>query len=266
MLVLLPPSEGKAPTPRRGRSLDLDDLSFPALTPVRERLVDALLDLCEGPPETARQALALPPGLVREVARNRDLLVAPTVPAAALYTGVLYDALGLATLGTAARRRATRSILVFSALWGVLRLTDRVPPYRLSADGRLPGVGPLPPVWRDPLAAVLPVAAGARLVLDLRSAAYAGLWRPSGDVAARTVTLRVLQERRPGDPSSRAVVSHFNKATKGLLVRALLKSDADPSTPQGLVDAVRGLGFVVEDHGAAGAGQPRRMDLVVTEV
>ena len=41
VLVLLPPSEGKA-TGGRGGPLDLSRLSSPALTPVRERLVAAL--------------------------------------------------------------------------------------------------------------------------------------------------------------------------------------------------------------------------------
>ena len=41
MLVLLPPSEGKA-SGGRGAPLDLARLSHPALNPVRARLVDAL--------------------------------------------------------------------------------------------------------------------------------------------------------------------------------------------------------------------------------
>ncbi len=48
MLVLLPPSEGKA-SAAKGAPLDLAALSFPALNPIRERLVRALVALGSSP-------------------------------------------------------------------------------------------------------------------------------------------------------------------------------------------------------------------------
>lgn len=44
------------------------------------------------------------------------------MPTGQLYTGVLYDALELASLTGPARARATRWIVVVSALYGALRL------------------------------------------------------------------------------------------------------------------------------------------------
>ena len=44
------------------------------------------------------------------------------------------------------------------------------------------------------------------------------------------------------------MVSHFNKATKGRIVRALLEHGADPRTPAALADTVRDLGWTVEEH------------------
>ena len=272
MLVLLPPSEGKAPAPRRGRALDVDALAFPELAATRRRLLTALVDLCSADAEEARAALGLSPGLADEVTRNASLLSAPTQTAAELYTGVLYDTLGLASLPADARRRANRSLLIFSGLWGVLRLGDRVPAYRLSPDVVLPAMGTLTSLWRDPLAAALRQAAagpaGRGPVLDLRSTSYASLWRPSGTVAERTVTVRVLQERRPGDPSSRVVVSHFNKATKGRLVRALLLSGEAPRRPVDLLDLVHALGYVAEPTPAPArkAGRQHQLDIVVAEL
>ena len=268
MLVLLPPSEGKAPPPARGRALDLATLSFPGLTGPRARLLDALVSLCSGEAEAAQATLGLSPGLAGEVDANRQLLTAATRPAADLYTGVLYDALGLGSLPTTARRRAGRSILVFSGLWGVLRLSDRVPAYRLSANVVLPGVGTLTEHWRDPLAAAMASVTARGLVIDLRSTGYASLWRPTGAAADRTVTVRVLQERRRGDPSSRTVVSHFNKATKGRLVRELLVSGADPRTPEQLLRTLAGLAYRAEPTPGPPRrpGRPHRLDLVVTEL
>ena len=275
MLVLLPPSEGKADAPRRGHPLDIDTLAFPELAATRRHLVTALVDLCSADPEVARETLGLSPGLADEVTRNAGLLRAPTRTAAELYTGVLYDSLGLASLPPDARRRANRALLVFSGLWGVLRLGDRVPAYRLSPDVVLPGLGTLTSIWRDPLASALAQVTGPTggptgkgLVLDLRSTSYASLWRPSGAAAERTVTLRVLQERRPGDPSSRVVVSHFNKATKGRLVRSLLLSGAAPRKPAELVGVIGELGYVAEPTPgpARKPGRPHQLDIIVAEL
>ncbi|GAA5002218.1 peroxide stress protein YaaA [Actinopolymorpha pittospori] len=107
-------------------------------------------------------------------------------------------------------------------------------------------------------------AAGAGLVLDLRSTTYAAAWVPQGDLAARTATVRVLHEREVGGVVSRTVVSHFNKATKGRLVRDLLRDGARPRRPADLVDVLRGLGYSVETEPPA-AARPWRLDVVVTE-
>ncbi|WP_225849566.1 peroxide stress protein YaaA [Streptomyces sp. HPF1205] len=259
MLVLLPPSEGKA-TARRGRPVALEALSLPALTPARAAVLDELTALCAGDEEKAAQVLGLSPGLRGEVARNAGLRTAPALPAGRLYTGVLYDALDLAGLTAAARRRAHQSVLVFSGLWGALRLTDRVPPYRCSMGVRLPALGGPAGYWRPHLEAVLPEAAGGGLVLDLRSSAYAAAWKPGGDLARRTATVRVLHVSLVAGVEKRTVVSHFNKATKGRLLRALLESGARPKSVAGLAGVLRDLGFTVEE------GPGGRLDVLVREV
>ncbi|NEE58016.1 peroxide stress protein YaaA, partial [Streptomyces sp. SID8455] len=93
------------------------------------------------------------------------LRTAGTRPAGELYTGVLYDALDLASLDADARRRAAKSLLVFSGLWGAVRTGDRIPPYRCSMGVKLPGLGALGSYWRKPMEAVMPEAAGDGLVL-----------------------------------------------------------------------------------------------------
>jgi hypothetical protein len=233
VLLLLPPSEGKAATPRRGKPLDLDALSFPELTTARRRVLTELVALCADR-DKAVDVLGLTPGLAGEVDKDAGLLTAPTLPASALYTGVLYDALSVSTLDAAARRRATRQLVVVSALFGALRMTDRVPSYRLSMDVALPGAGPLASLWREPLAEVLPAAAGNGLVVDLRSATYAAAWRPDRDLAPRTVAVRVLRE----EDGKRSVVSHMAKHTRGEVARHLLETGAAPRTPEALADAL----------------------------
>jgi cytoplasmic iron level regulating protein YaaA (DUF328/UPF0246 family) len=263
VLVLLPPSEGKA-APEAGAALALGALSLPGLTPARERALNELVTLCSGDPDTASAVLGLSPGLRGEVARNAGLRTAPTLPAGQLYTGVLYDALGLATLDAAAYARAEESLLVFSGLWGAVRISDWIPAYRCSGGVRLPKLGALGGYWRGPMAEVMPELA-AGLVLDLRSSAYAALWKPAGEVAARTATVRVLHERVVDGVTKRSVVSHFNKATKGRIVRDLLEAGAQPQSPAELTHALRELKYTVE-VAAAAAGKPWALDVVVDEL
>ena len=234
--------------------MKVEGLSLPGLRAAREAVLGELVELCAGDEEKARGVLGLSEGLRGEVAKNAELLSAGARAAGEIYTGVLYDALGLGTLEADAVERAGRSLLIFSGLWGAVRVTDRIPSYRCSMGVKLPGVGALGAYWRGPMAEVMPEVAAEGLVLDLRSSAYAGAWKPKGEVAGRTATVRVLHA------PTRKVVSHFNKATKGRIVRSLLESGAEPSGPGELVDVLRGLGYVVEVSGVG------KLDVLVDEV
>ena len=259
MLVLLPPSEGKASF-GRGAPLKMESLSLPGLSDARAAVLDELVELCAADEEKAREVLGLTEGLRGEIAKNLELRTAAARPAGEIYTGVLYDALDLATLDTAAKRRAARSLLVFSGLWGAVRVTDRIPSYRCSMGVKLPGLGALGMHWRAPMADALPEVAGDGLVLDLRSSAYTGAWKPKGEVAGRTASVRVLHA------PTRKVVSHFNKATKGRIVRSLLSAGVAPKGPGELVEALRDLGYVVEGEAPARSGQAWSLDVLVDEV
>ncbi|MGL5866387.1 MAG: YaaA family protein [Dermatophilaceae bacterium] len=245
MLILLPPSESKA-LRSRGRPADPGAWSFPALAPTRDRVTAALREVSAKPDAVA--LLGVPPTLGEEVARNLRLDSLPAASAGQVYSGVLYDALGLATMDAAARRRANRWIVVASALHGALRLRDRIAPYRLAMDVSLPGIGPLAAAWRPGLADVLPDAAGGGVVVDCRSATYVTAWRPTGDLAERWVQIRV-----PG-------ASHLAKHTRGLVARHLCGAGAAVRTAPSLAATV-GTAFDVELHEPARAGTPWLLDV-----
>lgn len=215
MLVLLPPSEGKA-AGGDGPPLDLTELSWPQLTPVRRSLVATVQRLARRSKRALREALDLTPRQDAELTADAVLTSSPTLPALERYTGVLYDALGYQTLSAAARTRADTSLAVASALFGLVRPADPIPAYRLSGGTALPGTGRLAPLWRPVLEPVLASEAG--LVVDLRSGAYAALAR-----APHAVQVRVLRETG----GRRTVVSHDSKHTKGRLARALCEAGAD---------------------------------------
>jgi cytoplasmic iron level regulating protein YaaA (DUF328/UPF0246 family) len=256
VLILLPPSEGKA-EPRRGKPLDL---ATGPLAQARHEVLHALVELCRGPEAVAVRTLGLSAGQAGEVRRNARLPDLPTAPAERVYTGVLYEALGLTTLGGRAHRRALARVAIVSSLYGLVRPGERIAPYRLAGGVTLPGLGGVAAHWRAHLDPVVGDLAGRGLVVDLRSSTYAAFWRPHGDLLGRVVTVRVLHET----DGRRQVVSHFNKATKGRLVRAVLEDDRDPRTPEAFARLLRDLGWRVEPgppdkHGA-------RLDVVVSEV
>jgi cytoplasmic iron level regulating protein YaaA (DUF328/UPF0246 family) len=259
VLILLPPSEGKT-EPRRGKPLDLDTLSFPSLVPARRRVLDALVALCEGDPEVAARALDVGSTQLDLVDLNARLRDAPTARADRVYAGVLYDALGIETLTPSARRRATGRLAVTSSLFGLVRPADRIPAYRLSGGTSLPGLGPVAALWRGHLGDAVTEAVGGGLLVDLRSSTYAAFWRPPAELAPRVATVRVLHELN----GRRQVVSHFNKATKGRIVRALLEDGRDPRSPRKLADVLTELGWAVEVGPATAKGT--QLDVVVSEL
>jgi cytoplasmic iron level regulating protein YaaA (DUF328/UPF0246 family) len=254
VLILLPPSEGKT-RPESGAPLDLEALSFDRLTATRAQLLRTLIKLCSGNPKRAMQVLDLGPTQADAIEINAGLDHEPTARADAIYSGVLFSALDLASLDAASRSRADQSLAIASALFGLLRPSDQIPAYRLSGNVSLPRLGTVAGRWRTPLPRVMRETTGDGLLIDLRSGTYTALGKPPPDLAARTVTMRVLHEHQ----GARKIVSHFNKATKGRIVRGLLESGANPSTVDELHDVLTDLGWLVERDG-------QRLDVVVAEI
>ena len=259
MLILLPPSEGKT-APARGKPLDVSALSFPELELPRREVLDALVTLSSGDLEVAARVLGVGHTQLDLVQRNARLLTSPTARADRVYAGVLYEALALETLSPSAKRRASARLAVTSALFGLVRPSDRIPAYRLSGDAALPPLGPVAGVWREQLGEAVEQALGSGLLVDLRSTMYAAFWRPPTSLAGRVATVRVLHEV----DGRRQVVSHFNKATKGRIVRALLEDGSTPRTPGKLADLLTALGWKVEVGPQTAKGT--QLDVVISEL
>ena len=238
MLILLPPSEGKA-AGGAGPAVDLASLSWPTLAPRRTRVLRALVTICEKSPARARGLLGLSEALDSDRAANAIADSSPTMSAGHRYTGVLHDALGYPTLKAAPRRRADASVVVFSGLWGATRPTDLLPAYRIGIGTKLPKIGSLPTYWRAALQAALDDEIAERGALDLRSSGYSLMYRPSKQAAKRVVTINVTEP-----DGKRAAASYQSKVAKGRLVRALL----DQGTPgvDSLITAAEAIGLSAE--------------------
>lgn len=209
--------------------MDLAELSFPELTPARADVALALSAVSEQ--HDALSRLGVGATLAHEVSRNTRLLHEPAAPAHTIYTGVLFDALGYASMTAAQQRKADSTVLVISGLWGAVRFDDRIPAYRLSMSVGLPGLGKLASFWKPQLAHTLAQATAGHLLVDCRSSSYAAAWAPDPQ---RTVAINVFTER----DGTRKVVSHFAKHTRGELARHLItRSGKAPATPEQLAKA-----------------------------
>jgi cytoplasmic iron level regulating protein YaaA (DUF328/UPF0246 family) len=242
MLILLPPSEGKA-VPGDGPALELSDLAFGEhLTPPRQRLIAALEKLGSGPESRALEALGFSAGQAGDIAHDSALATAPAAPAAGIYTGVLYDRLDFPGLSRAASKRTGSQVLIASALWGFVRPSDAIPYYRFSMKARLPGIGAPTSFWRPQLAAAMEASGLDRegaLMLDMRSGAYSAAWKPK---EATLLPVKAFTETG----GTRKAVSHMAKATRGEVARTVLEAGSTPGDPEAVAGLLEAAGYRVE--------------------
>jgi len=258
MRILLPPSAGKT-TKKSTNHLQLEKLwQAEHLTQTRGQLINdvqntALL-------ADAAQIFKLGPKNAHEISQNLEIYDAPALAAWQLYDGVLYEAAKFAQIFSsgacaqggqgqagqsqdAQRRGGQQQVdqyqtdqpqggqqqveeltLVFSALFGPVRLTDLITPHRLSGSVKLPGQGTVASIWSKPLKELLAQQLSGHVVVDLRSAEYGAMYRPArgGDC----LTLNIAVAKVNPATGKRSVVSHWAKHTRGLLAGALLEAVA----------------------------------------
>lgn len=248
MKILLPPSETKHEG-GDGSPLELGSLALPSLHEQRSAVVEALIDLAADE-EAARRVLKLSDRQRGDVAHNRALRTAPTMPAVDRYTGVLFDALDARTLSIASRRWIGAHVWIHSAPLGPIGALDAVPTYRLAAGTSLPGLPALRRHWAEATTSAIADDAPS-FVLDLRSEAYVALGPVPATVASAYV--RVVTEH------GRAL-NHFNKKSKGLLVRAIAEDRPRISSLRGFRAWAQRRGILFRE-----GEQPGVLDLVVDD-
>ncbi len=253
MRILLPPSAGKT-TKETTNHLQLEKLwQEEHLTQTRRQLIDdvqntALL-------ADAAQIFKLGPKNAHEISQNLEVYDAPALAAWQLYDGVLYEAAkfaqifssgepsqgsqgqvgnhrgdqpqggqGQADQSQGLQRQLEELTLVFSALFGPVRLTDLITPHRLSGSVKLPGQGTVASIWSKALKELLTQQLSGHVVVDLRSAEYGAMYRPAR--GGECLTLNIAVAKVNPATGKRSVVSHWAKHTRGLLAGALLEAVA----------------------------------------
>lgn len=253
MRILLPPSAGKT-TKESTNHLQLEKLwQEEHLTQTRRQLIDdvqntALL-------ADAAQIFKLGPKNAQEISQNLEVYDAPALAAWQLYDGVLYEAAKFAQIFSSGepsqgsqgqvgnhrgdqrqgsqgqgnqpqglQRQLEELTLVFSALFGPVRLTDLITPHRLSGSVKLPGQGSVASIWSKALKELLTQQLSGHVVVDLRSSEYGAMYRPA--CGGECLTLNIAVAKVNPATGKRSVVSHWAKHTRGLLAGALLRAVA----------------------------------------
>lgn len=219
MIILLPPSEGKAGDGRPGSAWDPESgPTGKGLGHMRAEVAAALSRARGGDQKllgVGAEALA------RARAANQSVIGAPTLPAWQRYTGVVWDHLDLASMAANGRRRAVASILVPSGLLGVVRADEQVPDYKLKMGASLVPVGKLARYWSAAVTAEIARLARGRVIVDLLPQEHAA----AVDWDALTNVVHVDLVARAGG----SVGGHNAKAAKGLLARHLLDGADGPT-------------------------------------
>jgi len=256
-MILLPPSEGKTDGTNK-KVLNLKKLSYPQLTSQREELLAAVVAMAKGPSAKTRSILSISAKQDFEIARDQQLLTAPTGPAWSIYTGVLYDAIGIAKLSPAAKTKFEKENFVVSALFGLISASNVIPAYRLSGDTVVPKIGTLTKFWSTAITDALSMS--QEFIIDLRSGNYVKLGVTPAAIADQVVVPRILQRMLKGPPK---VVSHSNKASKGRIVRALAESKKSISNVDELANIVATVSRDVAVIKPTKIGIPWGLDVIV---
>lgn len=275
MRILLPPSAGKT-TKESTNHLQLEKLwQEEHLTQTRRQLIDdvqntALL-------ADAAQIFKLGPKNAHEISQNLEVYDAPALAAWQLYDGVLYEAAKFAQIFSSGepsqgsqgqvgnhrgdqrqgsqgqgnqpqggQRQLEELTLVFSALFGPVRLTDLITPHRLSGSVKLPGQGSVASIWSKALKELLTQQLSGHVVVDLRSSEYGAMYRPTRGSDCLLLNIGVAKVNPA--TGKRSVVSHWAKHTRGLLAGALLEAvaGAQLAASEGDVDEILQVAAALE--------------------
>jgi hypothetical protein len=209
MVILFAPSEGK----KEGGilpPLNSDPLLFPELYEKRRDVIQQYEQVIrDGNDETLFELFGIKD--TKEYERYRiPFASAATMKAIERYDGVAYDYLDYQSLSSESQNYIDDNVIVFSNLFGPIRLGDKIPDYKLKQGSTIGTFAP-EKYYKEHFSAALEEMIGDQEILDIRAGFYDKFYIP----AKQTTTLKFLKEGK--------VVSHWAKAYRGTVLREAAK-------------------------------------------
>jgi len=225
-LILLPPSEGKA-SGGEGLPLDLESLSFGEFNKSRALLIKSIEQLSRKP-KAAHKTLGVK-GVALDKARtdNADVMSSPTQPAIERYTGVMYEAIDYQSLDDSAKRIFSKSTLIMSGLFGMVRPFDLIPTYKLKMGAKVRLNKSCSTIWKPLITKSLAQSTEADVIWDLLPNEHSAAWDPAKVACDVRFTVKFLEDQGGGQLRT---VSHWSKLLKGALIRYLVTNPVEASS------------------------------------
>lgn len=218
MLTVISPAKRLDPAPRAlPPGITATDPAFAAEATSLAAIARTL------PPEALRRLMDISPALAT---LNADRFAAfgtqPGAPAGLLFAGDTYAGLEARRMEPDAWRWAGTHLRILSGLYGLLRPTDRIEPYRLEMGSRLanPAGADLYAFWRPRLADALNRAAtdcGATVLVNCASTEYFSAVDPAA-LRLRVITPVFLDEK----DGQEKVISFWAKKARGAMARFVM--------------------------------------------
>ena len=212
MKILLAPSERK--TSGGDSPFKLDTLLFDELFPYRTKLLQSYMHILQ---KGDIAQLSTMFGLKKEAeirSHIKNILLEPAMKAIERYTGVAFDHLDYPSLDRKAQKYIDKNVILCSNLFGFLRASDKIPEYRLK-QGASVGDIKVENFYHEHGAPLMEEYLSGEEILDLRAGFYDKFYKPSKPYT----TLKFIKEGK--------VVSHWAKAYRGIVLRAMAKAQID---------------------------------------
>lgn len=211
MIILFAPSEGKH-SGGDFSSLSSSSFIFPALFEKRLDVISKYEKVVQNGDYAHLKELF---GIKDEKEFERYKIPfdhAPTMKAIERYDGVAYDYLAYINLDASQQAYIDRNVILFSNLFGPIGAADCIPDYKLKQGSTIDSMAP-EKFYKKYFTDSLDEWIGDQEVLDLRAGFYDKFYT-SKNVP---MTLKFLKEGK--------VVSHWAKAYRGLVLRAVAKNN-----------------------------------------
>lgn len=211
MIILFAPSEGKLPG-GESSSINTSSFIFPELFEKRLEVISKYEKVVQEGDYTHLNELF---GIKDEKEFRRYKIPfdrAPTMKAIERYDGVAYDYLAYTSLGEAEQAYIDRNVILFSNLFGPVGAGDCIPDYKLKQGSAIDLMAP-EKFYKKYFTDAMDEWISDQEVLDLRAGFYDKFYTSKNT----PMTLKFLKEGK--------VVSHWAKAYRGLVLRAIAKNN-----------------------------------------